>query len=387
VIDASRAPDAKLPNLDALRADPGGVARAFRAAGLRVTVDPTGRCLAVTAPRHLSDDELLSREDLADPVLVAGIWDRVTREQLASREKGYLRATKLSRAQRAAAERIARRQRMIDAQGRVIARGMEAGHLAIGLWATWQVNVCLHRDGQVICRGLGGLPRPPTQEAIAGPPLSGSVLWYTWPQAAAEWGDRKVSLASGIYSEGDLLQRLSGAGGPGLGSEQAVAGRRLSVVAEQVPLRTLLWAISVAGGLQVRTEPHPGPPRILLNQPRLGEGVYYNDDTNLVLPLPELGYCSAADSTVGSELIAALEGGPMQRDRNSIGWRLSDLPLFYRDSIEEAWQSVNKRSLKPAPPLEPNRTFVLWTKAGYVSVDIQLEDGSGGGSEFLLPAL
>ena len=187
VIDVERAPDAKLPALDELRKNSGKIIDEFRTAGLHVASDPSGQYIAVTGPTHVSDEALLNA-NLSGHVIAAGIVERVTPEQLAAREKGYLRAEALSEVQLAAARRVARRHGLIDKRGQV----REAGtHFTLGIWRTWIVHVATRDGARIVCRTVGQLPSPPTPAAIAKPPLTGSPLWYAWPHATGCLGQRE----------------------------------------------------------------------------------------------------------------------------------------------------------------------------------------------------
>ena len=384
VINADLALDVELPRIEELRADPGGVAQAFRDAGLRVTVDPTGRCLAVTPPSHITDEDLLTA-DLFRAAFLVGIFERTTSEQLAARKMGYLRIEALSEVQRAAALRLARRCSMVDEQGKVTEAGT---HLSVEISRTWATHVVTHGSSQQpSCLKLFAEPRPPTEAAIARPPLAGSVLWWAWPYAQADWGDEEITLEAGTYALDDLLARLSRDCRLDMIARPPASQRELAVVANHMSVRKLLWAIEVALGLPARIVPDADVPMILLT-PDMTPGGSYHPDYNVLLPMPGLGYWSPADSPVGRKMLSSLEGGPAQEGRDWIGWLFSDLPLLYRNLIRDEWKrTYQARYGKSLHPLEPDHTFVFWTKSIRVSINLQLDDGSGGGSEFVLPAL
>ena len=384
VINADLALDAELPGIEELRADPDSVAQAFRDAGLRVTVDPTGRCLAVTSPSHITDEDLLTG-DLFRAAFFAGILERTTSEQFTARQKGYLPAEALSDVQRAALLRIAQRYGMVDKHGKVTEEGT---HLCAGIGPTWVTHVSTHADTQApSCIKLFVETCPPTEAAIARPPLSGSVLWWAWPYAQADWGDEQVSLEAGTYALDELLAQLSRDCRADMVARPPASERKLAVVASQMSVRKLLWATEVALGLPARIVPDSKPPIILVASD-MGPRAYYHPDYNVLLPMPGLGYWSPADSPIGRKLLSNLEGGPAQEGQDWLGWRFSNLPLLYRNSIREEWKRTYQALYgRPPHPLQPDRTSVLWTKSVCVSVDLQLEDGSGGGSEFVLPAL
>jgi hypothetical protein len=381
VINSELAPDAKLPSLAALRADASAAAQAFRQAGLRVAVDPAGACLAVTKPMHIADDELLTKE-LPSPLLAAGIMERVTRDQLAAHKKGYVRAELLSEVAQAAAQRLARQLGMLDEKGRTREKDLEDASLSVAVWPSWQVHVAAN-NGKCIRLNFG--LRPPTAPAVAEPTLSGSVLWWAWPHCQAAWGDKRVSVAAGTYALRDLARRLTERGELQVSAQPEVANWRLAVAAEDTPVKTLLWAVSVATGLEVQAAAETARAKILVTSD-LSREHSFNVDVNSLAPVRGFGYYSCSDPPIGRELLSRLDGGAAGADW--IGWRLSDLPLLYRNWIQEEWRRTHQLLFdKPAPALDPDATFVLWTKCLLVSIGLMREDASGGGYEFLLPAL
>jgi len=384
VINADLALDVELPGIEELRADPGGVVEAFRDAGLRVAVDPTGRCLAVTAPSRLSDEELLTGE-LARVALVAGILERTTSEQLAAREMGYLGAEVLSEVQWAAALRLAQRAGMVDEEGHPTREGER---LRVGLWPTWVVHVSTRHDGRSSCHKLRLPIRPPTLCVVTQPPLSGSTLWWASPYAEASWGGERVSVKAGTYTLDDLVARLSKASEVDIITRGPASGRRFSVIAADVPVRTLLWATEVAAGLPAHIAEDAEPPIVLIASGGEPTG-YYRLDTNVLLPVPGLGYWSPADTPIGRELLSSMPRGPTDKELDQICWRLADLPLLYRNWIAEEWQRKQQLPYgEPGPHhLDPDHTFVLWVKAVLVSVGTYMRTGRGGGYRFPMPAL
>jgi hypothetical protein len=212
--------------------------------------------------------------DLSDRLLAAGVAERVTAQQVASRKKGYLSAGELSAPQSAAVRKIARRHSLLDKEGRPTETGT---NLRLGLWRIWECWVFTPGDGKAHWFNLGTLLRPPTAAAIAKPPLANSRLRSAWPHRAPSVGLR----------------------------------------------RTLR----------------------LLNE-------------------------------------AARQG----TEPDAVGWRLSDLPLLYRNWVENEWQQTAEEKSGGGPPhLDPARTNVLWTRAILVSVVLLQPDGSGGGTEITVP--
>jgi hypothetical protein len=220
---------------------------------------------------------------------------------------------------------------------------------------------------------------------VVKPPLSGSVLWYAWPNAAAAWGSQPISIEAGTYTLAALAGKLKTAG-LDLAVPPDVKDRRVTVVAEDIPIRSLLWAVEVATSVQVKAAPGAQPAALAL-QSEASPMPAYNAEVNALLPIPGLGYFSASDSDVGQKLLSTLLGGSPGAGGNWIGWRLADLPLLCRNEINDAWRRTQDFLHEALPPIEPERTYVLWSKSILLSVDYQMEDLSGGGIEFPLPAL
>jgi len=383
VINTERAPDVELPRIEDLRADPGAVVQAFKDAGLRVTVGPTRRCIAVTRPLLMADDDLRIA-DLLPVALAAGILQRTTSEQLASRFQGYVPVEKLSEAQQAVAQRIGRRRGLVDEEGRATEEGT---HLCVGIWCRWEPHVVTVRNGDHICRKLRFGIRPPTEPAVTASPLSGSVLWWAWSHAAASWGNQPVSVEAGTYALDDLLARLSAVSEVDFVARSPASDRKLAVVASQVRVRELLWAIEIATGLPARTVPNAQPPIIAVGSRGERAETRYRQH-NVLVPIPGLGYYSASDSPGGQKLLSAYGGGPTAEGQHWIGWRFSDLPLLYRNWVQEEWErSYEPSDGEPMDQLKPDKTYVLWVKCVLVSISGLAKDGSGRGGEYLVPAL
>jgi len=384
VINMQRAPKISLPSVSNLNTNLGSIAQAYRAAGLKVATDPTGRCLAVTDTAHITDSELLTG-NLQDGALAAGIVQRVTKKQVTHRNKGFLRLEELSDVQRAAALRIAQRHGLANTQGQPVDAG---ARLVVGIWPSWIAHIASHKSGVTICRKLDAGFRPPSPVLITVPPLTGSVIWYSWPYSTAEWGEQTVSIDAGTYALGDLLDKLSAAGGLKIRTHSDMVNRRVAVLAVNVPVRALLWTIEVACGVQVW---RPSSSAVVMVSDFL-QGPKMR--SNVLRAQPGLGYFVCGNSEASRELLSSLYEG---RDvANWIGWSFSDLPLLYHNIIKEQWPRAYKTwaeeecgrvldaSMRgPAPPLDPS-TWVLWTKALSVCVESQHSDG-GGGVEILLP--
>ncbi len=382
VINTERAPDAELPRIEDLRADPGGIAQALTDAQLRVTLHPTGRCIAATAPPLITDEDLRTGH-LSPIVLAAGILERTTSEQFAARFQGYVTVEKLSETQQAAAQRIGRRRGLVDEEGRVTEEGT---HLCVGIWCRWEPHVVTVRNGDRICRKLKFGIRPPTEPVVAGSPLSGSVLWWAWPHAEASWGNERVSVEAGTYTLDDLLARLSAVSEVDIVARSPASETKLTVVASQVCVKELLWAIEIATGLPARTVPDSEPPIIAVG-PRGERAEAHYREHNVLVPISGLGYYSASDSPGGRELLSAYEGGPTAEGQHWIGWRFSDLPLLYRNWVQEEWERSYKPSDdEPLDQLKPDETYVLWVKCVLISITGRAKDGGGRGGKYLVPA-
>lgn len=384
VINAPTTDEMSPPTAEQLRSDPSAVARSLSEAGLLVRVSPDGRCIAASAPATVSDDDLVSA-DLPPPVLVTRIVDGITSEQMAARFQGYLAGEKLSDQQRLAALRIGKRRSLVDEQGRPTEEGTR---LSVGIWCTWKPHVVTtDHSGNHICRMLDFGIRPPTEPAIATAPLSGSVLWWAWPYLRADWGDQTVSIEPGMYALDALLERLSAASGINIVARGPADGTRLTVCADGIRVRELLWAVEVATGLPAEVVPKSDPPIVALGAGGARSQPRYRDN-NVLVPMPGLGYYSASQSPGGSDLLMGYPGGPTENRKHWIGWRFSDLPLLYRNMVQDEWaRSYRHPDGAAATPLEPDETYVLWVKCVLVSVGAMASDGSGRGGEYPVPAL
>jgi hypothetical protein len=95
-----------------------------------------------------------------------------------------------------------------------------------------------------------------------------------------------------------------------------------------------------------------------------------------------------APSTGIEEALQSLDAMPGHTsEANGVGWRFRDLPLLYRNWIEEEWERTLVHAPQgQLPALDPHTADVLWVRSIFVSVDLQHDDGSGGGVEFSVPA-
>ncbi|MHB9105655.1 MAG: hypothetical protein ACYDCO_01250 [Armatimonadota bacterium] len=370
--------DIKLPDLQRVASEPERVAQEFRAVGLRVVTDPSGRCLAVAPASVITDADLIAGK-VPDEVLVTGMAERMTAKQYAARDHCYLPENLLSAPQKAALRNLARRKQWTDDQGTV----REAGaHLCLGIWPTWVLQVATVRDGQVRSVRLPSLLRPPTPAAIPKSPLAGSLLWWAWSGGETAWGNEHVTLPAGEYSLRQLTEKLADAGQGNIAVDGDVPDVSLTVAAKDMPLRALLWTVEAATGNQVRLQTAK-PLSVIVALPAQRKFPLQAEDDNLLLPVAGAGYLSAANTEAGRQLLATLDApSPVW-----LGWRLSDLPAMYRNRIASMWEQENKQRAVPLPPPDPEHTVVLWYKALLIAPGTQQDDGSGGGSEFTLPAI
>ena len=370
--------DFQLPDLQRVMNEPDRVVQELGAAGLRVIADPSGYCLAVTPAPAFTDDDLIAGR-MPDELLAIGIAERMTAKQYAARDHCYLPEKLLSAPQKAALRHLARRHRWTDDQGKV----REAGaHLCMGIWPTWVLQVATVREGQVRGVRLPSLLRPPAPAAVPGPPLAGSLLWWAWSGGETTWGNERVTLPAGDYPLRQLMAKLAGAGQGNIAVDGDVPDVSLTVTAKDMPLRSLLWAVEVATGNQVRMQT-ADPLSVIVALPAERKFPLQAEDDNLLLPLAGAGYLSAASTRAGRQLLATLDAP----SPDWLGWRLSDLPAMYRNRIASMWEEENKQRVVPLPALDPEHTVVLWYKALLIAPGTQQDDGSGGGSEFILPAL
>ncbi len=379
VLDPRGNPCIDLPPLDELLSDPQAAAASLRSKGVVVATDPHGQCLAVASTPQLEGEAVdLSRMGL--PLLAAYMLHHTTSEQLATRERAFFPPETLSGPQRLALDAMGRRGGLVDADGRPRLAG---GRLALGLWQSWDVHVCLHTDSGVIRQRLYVSSEPPTPEAIVAPPLAGSALWWASAHAEASWGNETASLDPSTYALGQVLEELSRASGLSIAAPVELEAREVAVAAENTRVSTLVWALEIALGLRcsVRQEPDGAGLRLQF----LPDMDIARDYDNL-RPIARGVYYSPRASAVSVELLPRLQEVPT--DTFWIGWRLADLPLLYRNLATDGFEKSFRffRNAEP-PPLDPDRTFVLWTKAVVLAVELRDSPAGGTGAEFTLPAL
>jgi hypothetical protein len=379
VLDGEANPDATLPSVGRLVGSPEAVAGDYRAQGYVVESDPTGRCLAVGTPIPL-DEEAVQKGGLNVIGLAAYILHHTSSEQLGLRQKGYLPMEALSEVQRKATLGMGRRGGWVGRDGQLTIPG---SGLSVGIWQTWDLQVCAHVEDEFVRQRLLNRWRPPTPEAIAAPPLAGSPLWWAWPHAEASWGNETLSIAAGRYTLDDILTRLSQASGLAFTAPAEERVRRVAAVAESVPVRSLVWALEIARGLRTRIVPAEGDGKMRIELwPQMGRA----NDRDGLQPIARGAYYSPRLSPVGAELLPRL--GELPPDSYWVGWRYSDLPMLYQDLVADGWQvSFRLHQNADAPPLDPDHTFVLWTKAVLVSLCAASGQGGGASAEFCLPAL
>jgi len=378
VVNVDRIPDARLPSLADVRAHSRTVVRSLRSSGYCVATDPSERIIAVTGPKDISDTADFTT-DLPARTIAAAIVQGVTPRQFASRRKGYIALEDLSTNQRAAALRLAHRYGISDEHG---VPKMPASRLVAGLWPSWRLHLCMQKDTGAVCRSLDPAIRPPSEAAIKAPPLHGSPLWFALPHRSVALADQLVSVDPGTYDLFSPLAKLPKPEGSAIAAEAGSSTVRLAVAADKVPLYALLWAIEVASGLEVRL----GDP----SAPASPSPLELEDITGPVYtlqPVPRVGYYWLPADPLRSGASKSTLTASLNATSDWLGWPLSDLPLLYRNQIQDAWQRLHKAKGMESPPLPSEQTVVIWTRALLLSVEAQAEDGSGGGIEIVLPVL
>lgn len=363
--------------------EPGDLIRQCRSAGLRVLTDPTGRIVAATGLSRLLADAS-KYTDLSDRALAAAILHQCTPEQLVPRDKGYISLENLTQPQAVAAREIARRRGLIEAIGSSTNAG---AHLCVGMWSGWTVHLVGEgQTGMRLCRKLDVAPSLPTEGVIASPYLSGSPLWFAWSPPARTADEKGFDVRADTYTIGDLAKRLSSWGTTTITADSSVSNTRIFAAAVGAPLRNVLWALGVATGLQ--TEDETNPTGVTENLVPRGAGTSPTGASrNSFLPVPQIGYYSAADSPVGRTLLFKANDHSGRAGEGSRIWILSDLPLLYQNEINEAWKVTSKHFGESNVAFSPEHTFVLWTQSITVSVELQSADGAGSGVEFAFPVL
>ncbi len=309
------------PTVDELRAEPGAVAQNLADAGLMVRVSADETCISACAPTSLSDEDFAD-EDLSSLILTMQVLEGTLEEDI---------------------------------------------RLSIGAWCSWKLHVVTtDGSGNRVCRMLPSAPGPPTEPAIAAQPLKGSVLWWAWPYRDADWGQEHLSIEPGEYTVEELLARLSAASGMDIIPRAPAGEITLVVCAENARVADLLWAAEVATGYTADIVPNSEPATVALGPGGTRAQPRYRDQ-NLLVPIPVLGYYSAAQSPGARELLLDCKGGPVDKDKHWIGWRFSDLPLLYRNLVQEHWtRSCPESDDTASTQLTPDETSVLWVKCVHV---------------------
>lgn len=368
------------PTVEQLSSRPTDVAKRYRVAGLNVATDPTGRVLAVTGLSPLLTN--VSRySDLSDRALAAAVLQQTTPQQVAQRNKGYLSANTFTESQNAAVQEIAKRRGLLKS-------GVDSivdSHLVVGIWNGWTIHLVTAPSGAApLCRKLDLAPTLPTEGIIEAPSLSGSPLWFAWAEQTAEWGKETVDLPSGTYTVEELAKKLSLPGGLALAVDSSASNMRVSAVAVNAPVKAILWALQTATGLDIAvTKAATGlGEKVTIGGRNLAQG---GANKNSLLPIPHVGYYSAAQSIGGRSLLMRTGDDEVSVSPEWGVWRLADLPLMYRNEISDAWNVTRKRIHEEAAAFDAERTYVLWTKSITVAIEAQSKDGGGTGVEFIFP--
>jgi hypothetical protein len=364
------------PLVEQLLADPAAGAKSLGDAGYFVAHDPSGRYLAASPRVELPTDAEQIKQ-LSGAALACVLVDHSLPAQWAARQKGYLSLTQLSSFQRVAATELGRLRGLLDPEGNSRRPGM---HLRIGLWRSWQVYVAVSADQPETSSRLQHGLRPPSVPAIAAPPLKGSVLWWSWPHVEADWGAETVSVSPDTYALADLLTTLEEASGILLDASPDLAQAKVAVGAQDAPVRNLIWALRTALGVEVETEEVQQALTVTFAEP---EETWPPKER--LAPLRGLGYYTPLASGIAGHL-RELDGDP---DGDGwLGWRFSDLPLMYREMVDEQWTTDLGAPADRQPlSLNPDATFVIWIKTICVSIELTGQGGGGYGSSCYVPAL
>jgi len=376
VVKVDRAGAGRCPSVEQLLADPAAGTKSLREDGYFVAQDPTGRYLAAS-PRVELPTDAEEIKQLCGPALACVLVDHSLAPQWEAREKGYLSLGQLSSFQRVAANELARCRGLLDAQGNPQRPGM---YLRIGLWRSWQVYLAAPAGDSGVCTRLRRGIRPPSVPAITAPPLKGSVLWWSWPHVEAQWGTERVDLDSDTYVLSELLDTLAEASDIGLSASPELAQAKVAVAAQDAPVRNLIWALRTALGVNADVDRADQSLTVTLAEPEAAGG-----HERPLSPLRDLGYYTPFTSGIGDHL-RELDGDP---DGDGwLGWRLSDLPLMYRNMVEEELgKTLRLSGGEQALSLDPDATFVIWAKTICVSVELTDSSGGGYGPGYYVPAL
>ncbi len=377
-----------LPAIKDLYRNPDRITQVYRARGYRVAADPSGQCISVTLTPHVSD-AALSSEAASEYLLAAGIVEDVTTSQLSNRSMGYISIDVLTKEQQELVYRIAQRHNLIDEKGQPTTVG---GRLKVGLWPFWVVHVTLNGKEQTICCKTNAQFRAPSEVVVTKKPLSGSLLWYSWRYAASSWGNERISVKAGTYTINELLKQISAAGKCGISAAESAGKLKLNVVAENIQIRKLIWAIGVATGLQAAKASGSKNPSVMMS---FVESAQPHIQSNLLHPLNGHGYYLLPDTEVVRKLMNEHSGGSLPYGK-WLGWNLSDLPALYRQAAIDEWPNAYKawtreacwKEYAPIPKvsdLHPESARMLWTRA--ILVSIKLESPQGGGTLVEFPLI
>lgn len=208
-----------------------------------------------------------------------------------------------------------------------------------------------------------------------GRPLPGSMLWWLWPYTTAGWADKPVpGLESKTYSYPELVRRVSSRTEASFdieASTEDVTARRVHVFAASPTVGSLLWAIEVTSGLQLRVtsqEPLAG----ILTHRRHPDAGRRPDSW---VSLPGQGYLNPFRTSVGrwmSERSSVWDAGLP----SNAAWRLSDLPPIYEWGLVK--RALERQSVRGA---RKEDITIVWTRGVKMGIGRKQQ----AGTEFLLP--
>lgn len=383
VVNKTLAPTAELPTAEMLKAAPSEIARQLRKNGLQITANDTGSCIAITGQRVFAPEEL-KKGELADEVLAAALVGEVTKEQLARREKGYLRLENLSPLQRQIAEQMARRNGLLDKNGAPTEAGTQ---LMVGVYPQQVVYKVRRNKDKVSVDQFDIFIHPPTEAAVEAPKIRGSLLWWIWPHADATWGEDAVSLSPSTYSLKDLAAKLGEVTSWKIELDKQAPNTQLAVTAREMSLRKFLWTVAVASGLQVRVFPGAKVVFLTPHSDQQSEGQDASGQLGSLLQLPGSGYATSLNNDALQEVLESNEDFNSAHEDKTLGWKFSELPLLYREMLAEKSMGEQTGLNDRANASVEQNTSVFWVQGIHVSVGLFTQDLSGGGEAFFFPAL
>jgi len=359
----------------AVHGDPAGpiadLAAAFEAAGFRAYFSVGAQALVLLSPPAEVRDPLAERFATASRLL-----ETVTPEQLARREKGYIRSRHLT------AEQIELLYELLHAKpGSAARKRSPVSKLALGIWRMSGADIVLRAGGESVVAYAG--PRRAPLRELTPNALDASALWWHWPYCLSPFrSEPQVSVGPVAASLREVLALLPADPLPqDLG---AGADKVLLVSAREAPRRHLMWALEIATGLPAIA------PRDAASKWAFAADRYPGraDRTDSLLRLPALGFRSPDQTPAGASLLAgsAAESG----GSGAPAWKADDLPPAVRRLVLQWLPTPRFLSLPAETDYEAlaaqGDIVVLWPRGIHMEASVLEADGSGGGYDFNLPA-